>query len=350
MTTEATNLLLDIASEKNGYQIGEPWRFTEFSLAAIVPILREARTERAYKLLAEAGDEVTVIDTGSIDKVEVRNLGSVPVLVKAGELVAGSTQTRAIAMSQVVMPMKEWTVKCYCTYQTKMINPGEQVKSRGYSPPEVLQPIYSALSSGIGRRGPSGGREAQHDVWGSITNYSQYMSQTHVTYSAAGSSGRLGADYMASQGEASGQSSWSTHYDDLAGRITESAEKFKEALEHIPRFDNQVGMALLSINDLDSLESFEHPGSWEAMRDNILKAEAGKIADVSDQDSVFAFKTEKAKAAVRELLTSQFEESVGVAKEATMTVILKASKFTGEVVTLYGEPIHCSFVKNSGKE
>jgi len=105
-------------------------------------------------------------------------------------------------------------------------------------------------------------------------------------------------------------------------------------------------MALLSIDNLDSLESFEHPASWKALQDNILKADASKIADVTDQDDVFQYRVEKAKAAVRELLTSQFEESVGIAKEATMTVILKASKFTGEVVTLYGQPIHCSFVKN----
>ena len=40
MSKVATDLLLDIASEKNGYSIGKPWRFSEFSLAAVVPILR----------------------------------------------------------------------------------------------------------------------------------------------------------------------------------------------------------------------------------------------------------------------------------------------------------------------
>ncbi|MBA7668250.1 hypothetical protein ES703_76359 [subsurface metagenome] len=36
--TVASDLLLDIATEKNGYSIGKPWRFTDFSLAAVVPI------------------------------------------------------------------------------------------------------------------------------------------------------------------------------------------------------------------------------------------------------------------------------------------------------------------------
>lgn len=336
MTQAVTDLLLDIASEKNGYQIAEPWRFTEFSLAAIVPILRQTEVERAYRLLSEAGDEVDIRDTGEISKVEVKNNGSVPVLMKSGELVAGSTQTRTIAMSQVVMPGTKVTARCFCAYSSKPINTGEQVAFSGYSPPEVRRHIYRGAVT------PS--FSSQEEVWASINDYSMQMAQSGARFMAAGSSGMFsdtgGIEFTG--GEAT---SWNTPSDDLAGRITEAEDKFKEALKHVPEFENQVGMALLSIDNLDSLESFEHPGSWKALRESILKAEAGKIADV-DQDSVFQYKAEKAKAAVRELLTSQFEESVGVAKEATMTVILQASKFTGEVVTLYGEPIHCSFVRN----
>ncbi|GAJ20852.1 unnamed protein product, partial [marine sediment metagenome] len=50
----------------NGYSIGKPWRFTEFSLAAVVPIARVTEDVRNYKLLSEVKDMVKIKDTGSI--------------------------------------------------------------------------------------------------------------------------------------------------------------------------------------------------------------------------------------------------------------------------------------------
>ncbi|GAH70251.1 unnamed protein product, partial [marine sediment metagenome] len=108
---------------------------------------------------------------------------------------------------------------------------------------------------------------------------------------------------------------------------------------------NQVGMALLTVNGLDMMDSFEHPGSWEAIRKEILKSESGKISDLSDMESAFEFKEEKAKAIIQELLATKFEEKAVVEKENTATFMLDAKRFTGEVVALYGEPIHCTFVK-----
>ena len=108
--------------------------------------------------------------------------------------------------------------------------------------------------------------------------------------------------------------------------------------------------AIILDPDIESLASFENPASWEALRESVLKSESAKVADVSDQDGVFEFKVAKAKAAMRKLLTTWFEESVTIDKPDTSTLLLKSERpsgFMGEVVILYGQPIHCCFIKGA---
>jgi hypothetical protein len=143
---------------------------------------------------------------------------------------------------------------------------------------------------------------------------------------------------------------WSTSSDDLAGRVWESAEKLADVLRRMPKTEKQVGICFLAFNGVESLESFENPASWEALREGILKSESARVADVSDQDGVFEFKAVKAKAAIRKLLTTRFEESVTIDKLDTSTLLLKSETpggFMGEVVILYGQPIHCCFIKGA---
>ena len=76
-----------------------------------------------------------------------------------------------------------------------------------------------------------------------------------------------------------------------------------------------------------------------------MKSEAGKIGDLSDQDSLFEFKMEKGKELIRMLLTGRYEEKVLSEKENSQTTALLGDKFQGEVVVFKDEPILCSFVR-----
>jgi hypothetical protein len=98
---------------------------------------------------------------------------------------------------------------------------------------------------------------------------------------------------------------------------------------------------------LESLESFEHPDSWEGMRRAILGAEADKITDISDKNGIFEFKPEKAKEIIRGLLSGEFGEKVALERDHTQTIVLDAKQFVGEVVTLENAPIHCAFVRKA---
>jgi len=330
-----SDLLLDIASEKNGYAIGKPWRFTEFSLAAVIPLVRVTEEVRNYKLLSEAKDMVKIRDTGTISKVELFNKDEYPVLAKAGEVVSGATQARTLAVSQVLMPQEKLVVDCACVHSTMGIRGGQKMAPTAYSPSQVRKAVYKGHLSGEPFN--------QSAVWASVNEFSK---------TAALSASRLGSWALSEFGASADylrelSSPYSTPENDLAGRVEETQERLKEVLKKVPEVANQVGMCLVAMTGLELLEAFNHPESWKAIRKAILASESPKISDVSDQNGLFEFREEKAKEIIRELLRKQFEEKVVVSKERTATYILNEERFMGEVVVLDNRPIHCAFLRKA---
>ncbi|GAF71107.1 unnamed protein product [marine sediment metagenome] len=339
--SKTVDLLLDIASEQNGYRIGEPWRFHELSLAAIVPIIRENGHQREYLLLAEAKG-VKIKDTGSIDKIQVTNKSGQAVLAKAGEYVAGGTQTRVLTVSQVIFSEEKVILPCACVHSTKGIRADQPVEVAGYAPREVRGVVYS----GIRRRSGSNlyTTNFQQDVWGSVKRASRRYAESNQCFASSlgglsSGGGELGAiaEDMATP--------YFTPTEDLAGRVRETGEKLEKVLKKVPHVENQVGICLCSLDGLDTFESFEHPDSWKALRDNLLKAEADKLVDLSNSSCLFEFRADKARDVIRDLLTSKFDENVVIDRENSQTIILNTERFQGEVVTLRGEPIHASFMR-----
>lgn len=340
MNKVITDMLLDIAQERKGYSIGEPWRFTKHSLAAVVPLIRETRVEsRAYRLFAENKNDVKVVDTGNIERISVVNNGEYPILLKAGEVLVGPTQSRTITISQIVFPGEKLPVDCACVYSTKGIREGQRMEPGIYSPTEVRQVVYKGhyqggvLSADYNRN--------QDEIWGGVKFAGRAMCDSIQSLSS----------YTASSPQSFGldagtvNTNYANPTEDLAGRVGETQEKLKEIIKKVPKVEHQVGIVLLTMTGLESMEAFEHPDSWEGLRRAFLGAEAAKIADVSDQNGLFEFKTEKARNIIVELLTKDFSEKVAVNRKRTQTYILDTDRFMGEVVLLDGSSIHCSFVK-----
>jgi hypothetical protein len=82
---EASSLIQEfleaLADEKQGFRFGPPWRFTEQSLLAILPVLRDRAPQRDYITLEQAQKDGSIVmkDTGDIGKLHIKNAGSVPV-------------------------------------------------------------------------------------------------------------------------------------------------------------------------------------------------------------------------------------------------------------------------------
>lgn len=336
-----SDLLLDIASEMNGYSIGEPWRFTEFSLAAVVPIARVTEELRGYRLLCEIKDEVKVKDTGSIDKLELINNSIHPVLVKAGEVLVGATQSRTLVKSEVLMSEEEVTADCVCIHSSKGIRGGQNMTPTSYSPSPVRRSLFVGHLRENKLADYDYGHDIQSNVWASVNQYSRGLSASTGRFMAAS---RNLSDEVAELA-ARMPPTFHTPMGDLAGRISESQERYGDILKKVPKVENQVGICLMTMTGLETMEAFEHPDSWEKIREAILGADSDKISDISDQNGLFEFRKDKAKAIVQELFQKQYESKAVVEKEHTTTYILDEEKFMGEVVILHGKPIHCAFMR-----
>lgn len=349
MQKVVSDMLLDIAHERDGYSIGEPWRFTELSLAAVVPLIRESQgRERLYRLFSERKGEVKVKDTGNIERLTLTSKSEFPILVKAGEVVIGGTQSRTITTSQVLMPGEKLTVPCACVYSSKGIMEGQGMTPSIYSPLEVRRTV---LRGHYEKRGgldwgnfSKGYMRDQGEIWGGVNRYSK-LASSRVSSMAAYVATHDTPELEPLRGLTQ---TFQTPSEDLAGRVSESQDKYKEILKKVPKVESQVGIALLTMSGLESMEAFEHPDAWEGIRKAILGAESDKISDISDQNGLFEFKVERAKGIIQELLTKDFSEKVAVDRERTKTLILDTEQFVGEAVILDDIPIHLALVRKVG--
>lgn len=337
-----TDLLLDIATGGNGFKIGKPWRFSEFSLVAVIPITRVVDLPRAYRLLSEVKDKVHIKDSGSINKMELVNKSDFPVLLKAGEILAGATQERTFTMSQFIMAGERLVADCVCVHSSEGIRAGQQVTPEEFCPTMVRRAVASNIHYSPYGVGPSGTSYTltagiQSEVWGGVKSFSACNAQASGDF----------ANFMADSDPTSVpvSTTWGTPSDDLYGRVRESEEKFEAVIKKVPKAKNQVGLCLVTLGGFDALDLFNHPDSWDAIRERIVKAEAGSIANTSDKGGLFEYRPEKAKQILKELLSSKMEENNIVEKENTVTTLIESEKVKGEVVTLYDQPIHLSLLR-----
>lgn len=366
-STKAQDLLLDIANEKNGFSIGTPWRFSEFSLCAIIPLVRETSYLRGYRLLTEVDKEVKIKDTGDIKSLEVTNNSGLPVLIRAGDIMLGATQERIATFSQVLMPGEKSTLGCACVHASKGIRSGQVIRAGGTTPSRVRQVLYTSYKRDWGNSLKHNSAETlnksvysgrlQNELWSSVKSYSSSMAGSRseapryqrrsrpANSPGLGSLGDLpgtsqswGGYELDSLEDSPINNYWSSGSDDLAGRLKESEDKYKEILKKAPKVENQVGMCLVGLNGFDTLDSFDHPDSWEGLRKSILKSEASKLAESGNED-FFEFKLDKAKEILSKMLSRPFKEKIVLDREHSKTILLNEGNLTGEVVLLYNEPI-----------
>jgi len=86
-----------------------------------------------------------------------------------------------------------------------------------------------------------------------------------------------------------------------------------------------------------------------AWKNHTLKAEAGKIANLSNRGGHFEFRADKAKEVVREIFNSRFTETTVLEHPHSAMVNMDSQYFMGEVVLFEGEPIHCSLLKKGSR-
>jgi len=293
------------------YELGEPWKFGEKSLAAVVPILCPRRLERDYVLLQEIQDKlkIEIKDTGLIGAAEVNNPTDYNVFIRKGTLLKGPTQERGVVTGKVLLPCSTEKIEVQCVHASRGIRSGAFFRAGGIAPRPVMKSFLS--------------RRSQHETWNAVNQATR--------------------SYMAMAAPA-GQISEQRISDDLVG-ILEQTQKFRDEVEDVLKkvpgdLNDQVGIAIIDLKGVVGLEIFNHPDSWSAFSKSVVRSYADALSEEGSE--LFEMKLDRVKEAVISFIQKLAETPSDVVykNERSTTHTLKGKEVAGEYTTLNTVMIH----------
>ncbi len=304
-----------ISSFESTYELKEPWRLTNKSLAIVVPIvLPEGKSApREYVVLEEVKNKVRIRDTGSIDRATIRaNVGK-SVFVRGGTMLKGKTQERVTQYSTVIAPRKTEKLEILCIHASKGIRSGASFISAGLIPLSLHDKGLSARNQGV--------------AWRAFSGYHDSVCRFELR---------------------------NVPRDDLL-RTVKTVERFskdlKEILKNIPNYINQVGTVILDVDGVVGFEMYDHPDSWSAFAESITRSFAEVLAR---EDKAEIFKPDMKR--IKPLILSFIKELENLKEEEVFnqndakTKIVKNKGYVGECTTLSGKTIHLLITRREKDE
>ena len=375
-------LIHKIKEEKDGYELGKPWRHSDHALTCVVPILKTSEDhKREYITIAEA-EKVTITDTGNISEAKVKNEEEVPMFIRLGELLVGETQERAVTSSRIVFPGEEVIVPIACVHASKGIREGADLKFEGYAPDKEYSFINNMHNYGRANQGDSWNLDQTYSFKADTLLYKYGLGEEPKKYgltssppemmyfsgnsndidfssndinftywgdsTTEGTGGRgftqtpLGsASPLSSQSSSSASSrpSISYGYDDLTAKHKKVNEALGDVIKKVPLFENQVGLALIDPDGFKCLDCYDVKLSYKAVKEALVGKETVAISD-KDEENVFEYKPEVAKSTISKVLDNKFEENVVHEEDRTKTITLDLEGYMGEAVLLNHKIIH----------
>ena len=285
--------LRDIANEISGFGLGEPQRPGSESIVAIVPITRRVRRQRDYITLSEAGERVSIEDTGSIGEV----------FISAAWMLAGETQARIIAQGVVILAGEVRNISVACIQESRAISGGAVLRPGIVGPRKVEQELYN---------GRSRSNAYQNEVWHATREYGEKVLPTDEA-------------------------------DDLIEAHSRHIRAMETVISQLPETPNQVGFAILVPKGVASLECFDSPDSWRVMGKSLIEKEVEALGQKRPNfNSVFEYKPQQAHSILRAFLRRKFVVEPGISGRTWETVGLSESNYVGEVTIMDNNIIHVS--------
>jgi hypothetical protein len=371
--------LRDVVEGNAGYELGEPWKYSDKALAVVVPIIRKDAPRRTYITMYEVLKDMGMKDTGCIDSVELQNKTGKAVFVRVGTIFTGETQNRAAQHSGVYQGDKS-KVPVRCVQQTHGIHVGAKMEFGDIAP---LSVTMNLIADGD-----------QTDIWESVRRYTGGDRSQHVLHGGGHHPGPMsfgdsfyGVSYVRSESLTSGpmqyrlksqsgtpddQRHWpennsnvfnecfprnyrngtvGTGTDDLLGHMKglEVGKKMlDDMMQKVPLVPDQVGAIIFNPMGVAVVETFDHPLSWEAIKKEIIEKHGDKISQ-EQEDHLFELKKEMIRPALK-----KFVDGLKVFKEQTIrkdnmseTRALVGQSIVGEYTLIKGRVIHTILAKEN---
>jgi len=297
-------------------ELGEPWKLQENGASVAIPLLENEKmqTERRYRLITEVGDQVRLVDTGRIDRLQVVNGYPQAVFIRKGSIVKGDTQTRALTMSIAVAPMSKTQAEIKCVYASKGIRGGAGFSFSGRITPET---VTESL------------RATQGTTWNKVHEYTSSFKFNNLVNSNTMATTILN-EINKKQGT-----------DDLEGYLQAEESIIDEAMKNIPADHvRQVGIAVVDFEGIAGLELFNHSDSWRAQSQSVTRNYAEILSRMASD--IFEINMQKVKHLVEGFII-QLQGMDGVrayGEGGYETYEISGEHFIGEFTTISGNLIH----------
>ncbi len=298
-------------------ETGEPWRLQSDRAGVAVPILLKGpKGKRVYKLLSEVSDQVSLRDTGNINRLQVNNNSEETVFIRKGSIIKGDTQTRALTLSILVAPKATTQAEIKCVYASKGIRGGANFEFSGkYTPAKVTSKL----------------RETQANTWNAVREYNQ-ESPKILRQAFNNSAIRDTIEQLVDL---------KTAPDDLEGYMSAEENIIDEAMKNVPvDHARQVGLAVIDLDGVAALEIFDHPDSWRALSKSVTRNYAEILNKMSPD--IFDINLEKVRQHVEVFLANlrNLDGEVAYSENTFRTYEVREGKLVGEFTTSEGNLIH----------
>ena len=379
--------LTEIVEKRNGFEIGEPWKFSDSALLVVVPITRNNSPERMYTTMYEVLKDLGMKDTGHIDKVQLQNKSGKPIFVRAGTIFEGKTQNRAAQHSGVYKEDAKVDIDVRCVQQTHGISGGVEMKFGSIAPMSVTQNLMGRTQSDVwnsvrtytsgkaftydgspsGRSGPSGctgstgptrtsscraqsasnGRKSRRASISDefATGLSYTSSNDNPVYGASNNDCFLGAVYTCSSFDSEPERGTGT--DDLLGYLkNKNKDALDEMMQKVPLFEDQTGAIIFDPLGIIALETFDSPKSWEAIKAEVIEKYGDKVSD-KQAEHLFELNKDMILPMLKKFIAGldKFEEKTVRQDDFSETRAVKGDKIVGEYTLIKGRIIHCLLLK-----
>lgn len=316
----------NILKKREGFELGEPWKFSDKSMGVIVPILRGGEYKRDYITLPET-EKVDFEDKGGISPIGVKNTGGLPLFIRSGSVLQGiSGQDRAVVHSMILDPKVDLDIKVRCVHASRPTSHGGKFKYSGIAPRVVQSNL----------------RKSQHDTWNSVQSYfcMSNLAESDFNLRPRTKSRRMGMRrYGATIGATRGAMPGVKH-DDLPSIQKKQKEldgNLQDILKQVPVLENQIGAIIVGMSGIIGIEAFDHPKSWKAQYKDAISNYSDELAEKAEK-SLFKFDEEKVMETISDFLGEVSKvEPKPIDKGG---YVLQMKGYLGEVSIHMGHVVH----------
>jgi hypothetical protein len=306
-----------IVESKEGFKLGEPWKFNKNSMGVIIPIQRENVLKRNYTTLPEVKDTITFKDTGNIQTIQIEKGVNIPLFIRAGTMLKGIMgKDRATVHSIIVEPKKSMDLEVRCVHASRGIVTGGGFTYDGYAP----NIVYQSLNTGN-----------QSKVWNSVGRTYSCMKEKSIGAFAV-------SDFNLSNVK-------SDSLPEIKEAMKKLDTKFQDILLQVPVLENQIGAIIVATNGVSGLEVFDHPDSWKAQYKEVIEKYSD---DLSQESQLFTFDETQVMAVVRTFLKKVADSSSSEIHKGIYS--LNVEGFIGEYATIKEQVLHLFLLKKDEKD